>query len=67
MYEIGIALDTISAIVGHSDADGSRGARTLIRHYLKSDLVARKAQGLEIWDAHLAPSVAGKILGITLS
>ena len=54
------ACDTISAIVGHSDADGSRGARTLIRHYLKSDLVARKSQGLEIWDAHLGAIVAGR-------
>ena len=61
MDEIGIARDTISAIVGHSDADGSRGARTLIRHYLKSDLVARKAKGLAIWEAHLGAIVAGEV------
>ena len=61
MYEIGIARDTISAIVGHSDADGSRGARTLIRHYLKSDLIARKAKGLAIWEAHLGAIVAGEV------
>ena len=61
MYEIGIARDTISAIVGHSDADGSRGARTLIRHYLKSDLVARKAKALAIWEAHLGAIVAGEV------
>ena len=61
MDEIGIARDTISAIVGHSDADGSRDARTLIRHYLKSDLIGRKANGLAIWEAHLGAIVAGEV------
>jgi integrase len=61
MDEVGIGRDAISAIVGHSDADGSRGARTLIRHYLKSDLVARKAKALAIWEAHLGAVVAGEV------
>jgi integrase len=52
MYELGISRDTISAIVGHAD-EGGRGSRTLIRHYLKSDLIERKRGALEAWDARL--------------
>ena len=40
MYEIGIPRDVIGAIVGHGSDDGGRGSRTLIRHYLKSDLIS---------------------------
>ena len=38
-----------------------KAARVLIRHYLKSDLIARKAQALAIWDAHLGAIVAGQV------
>ena len=51
MFELGIAKDTIGAIVGHGAEDG-RGSRTLIRHYLKSDIITRKTHALETWDAH---------------
>jgi integrase len=59
MYEIGIAKDVIGAIVGHGGED-EKSARVLIRHYLKSDLIARKRQALEIWDARLAAIIAGQ-------
>jgi integrase len=52
MFELGIAKDTIGMIVGHG-AEDDRSARTLIRHYLKSDLVERKARALEAWEARL--------------
>jgi integrase len=58
MYELGIAKDVIGAIVGHGGED-EKSARVLIRHYLKSDLIARKRQALEIWDARLGAIVAG--------
>jgi integrase len=61
MYELGIAKDVIGAIVGHGGED-EKSARVLIRHYLKSDLIARKRQALEIWDAHLAAVIAGQTL-----
>ena len=54
MFELGIARDTIGAIVGHGAEDG-RGSRTLIRHYLKCDIITRKTHALEAWDAHLRP------------
>jgi|SRR5271166_4599107 len=58
MYEMGISKDVIGAVVGHGSDD--KGSRTLIRHYLKSDLVERKARALEAWDAHLRAIVAGE-------
>jgi integrase len=59
MYELGIAKDVIGAIVGHGGED-EKSARVLIRHYLKSDLIARKRQALEVWDAYLGAIVAGR-------
>ena len=58
MYENGIARDVIGAIVGHGSEDGAV-SRTLIRHYLKSDLIARKTSALEKWDARLGSIISG--------
>jgi integrase len=55
MFELGIPKDTIGAIVGHG-AEDDRGSRTLIRHYLKSDIITRKTHALEAWDARLRAS-----------
>ena len=60
MHEIGIPRDVIGAIVGHGSDDGGRGSRTLIRHYLKSDLINRKTRALEAWDAHLRALISGE-------
>ena len=62
MYEIGISRDTIAAVVGHDDV-GGRGSRTLIRHYLKSDLIARKTHALEAWEARLRSIISGDETG----
>ena len=62
MYELGITKDVIGAIVGHGGED-EKSARVLIRHYLKSDLIVRKRQALEIWDARLDAIVAGQNSG----
>jgi integrase len=59
MYEIGIPRDVIGAIVGHSSDDGDRGSRTLIKHYLKSDLIKLKTHALEKWDARLHDIISG--------
>ena len=60
MQEIEISSDTISAIIGHSDADRDRGSRTLNRHYLKSLLIKRKTRALEAWDAQLKAIMANE-------
>lgn len=60
MYENGVPRDVIGAIVGHG-AEGGSISRTLIRHYLKSDLIARKTAALEKWDAQLKAIIANEL------
>jgi integrase len=60
MHELGIARDVIGAIVGHS-SEGGAASRTLIRHYLKSDLILRKTRALEAWDGRLRAIISGEL------
>jgi integrase len=57
MLELGVSRDVIGALVGHEGGD--RTSRVLIRHYLKSDLIARKTRALETWDARLRAIISG--------
>ena len=41
LAEIGIALDLVAAIIGHES--GGKDTRTLVRHYVHSDMLERKA------------------------
>ena len=59
MFELGIAKDTIGAIIGHG-SDDDRGARTLLRHYKKTDQIALKTRALETYDAHLKAIILGQ-------
>jgi len=58
LAEMGTALDLVAAVVGHES--GVKETRTLVRHYVHSDLVERKAHVLRIWDARLQDIVAGR-------
>jgi integrase len=58
MVELGISLDLVAAVVGHEA--GGRDTRTLVRHYVRTDLIERKRAALEIWDRHLAAIIDGK-------
>ena len=58
MAEIGIPLDLVASIIGHEA--GSKDTRTLLKHYVHSDLLARKRAALEAWDRHLMNIVEGK-------
>lgn len=58
LADMGISLDLIAAIVGH-EAGGSN-VRTLVRHYVKTDLVDRKQTALEAWDARVREIVEGR-------
>jgi integrase len=60
MFELGIAKDTIGAIIGHG-ADDDRGARTLLRHYKKTDQIVLKTCALEKYDAHLKAIISGQV------
>ena len=58
LAEIGIALDLVAAIVGHEA--GSKETRTLVRHYVRTDLIDRKAHALRTWDERLKGIVEGR-------
>jgi integrase len=51
LAEMGVALDLVAAIVGH-EADG-KNTRTLVRHYVRTDLLDRKTHALKTWDERL--------------
>ena len=62
MLELGGSRDVIGAIIGH-EGGGGRAARTLIKHYIKSDLIARKKKALETWDEQLKDIIANEPAG----
>jgi integrase len=58
MAEMGVPFDLVAAIVGHEA--GGKNTRTLIRHYVHSDLIDRKAQALRAWDERLKAILTGE-------
>ena len=58
LAEMGVALDLVAAVIGHET--GSRETRTLVRHYVRTDLIDRKADVLRAWDERLRDIVAGR-------
>jgi integrase len=57
MAAMGIPLETIAMTVGH--AAGEKATRTLLRHYIHNDMLARKKHALEAWDQRLQSILAG--------
>jgi hypothetical protein len=55
---MGIALDLVAAIVGHEA--GAKETRTLVRHYVRTDLLERKTHALKAWNERLKAVVAGE-------
>ena len=51
LAEMGVALDLVAAIVGHES--GGKETRTLVRHYVHTDMLERKAHALQVWDDRL--------------
>jgi hypothetical protein len=58
LAEMGVALDLVAAVIGHET--GSRETRTLVRHYVRTDLIDRKADVLRSWDERLRDIAAGR-------
>jgi integrase len=58
LAEMGVALDLVAAIVGHES--GGKDTRTLVRHYVRTDLLERKTHALETWDERLEAIVTGE-------
>jgi integrase len=59
LAEMGVALDLVAAIVGHES--GGRDTRTLVRHYVRTDMLERKAHALQVWDQRLRAVVTGEV------
>jgi integrase len=58
LAEMGVSLDLVAAIVGHES--GGKETRTLVRHYVRTDLLERTAHALRVWDEKLKGIVAGE-------
>jgi integrase len=58
LAEMGVALDLVAAVVGHEA--GSKETRTLVRHYVRTDLIERKMHVLRAWDKRLQEILAGR-------
>jgi integrase len=58
LVETGVALDLVAAIVGHEA--GGKDTRTLVRHYVHTDLLERKSHALRAWDERLKAIVSGE-------
>ena len=56
---MGVSIELIAAIVGH-DSAVNRQAKTLVRHYLRTDKLKQKRAALEAWSRRLAAVVAGE-------
>ena len=59
LAEMAIPLELVAAVIGH-EADG-RETRTLVRHYVRTDLLARKKTTLESWEHRLLEIIEGKL------
>jgi integrase len=58
LAETGVALDLVAAIIGHESS--AKDTRTLVRHYVRTDLLGRKANALKSWDDRLNIIVSGE-------
>lgn len=58
LAEMGIGLDLVAALVGHEA--GGKETRTLVRHYVRTDMIERKLHVLRAWDERLQNIVGGR-------
>jgi len=59
LIEMGTQPELVAAVIGHEA--GSRETRTLIRHYVRTDLLDRKKLALEAWDQRFSEIAEGKL------
>ena len=60
LTEMAIPLELVAALIGHEA--GGRETRTLVRHYVRTDLLNRKKSCLEAWERRLSEIIEGKSL-----
>jgi integrase len=51
LVDLGFPLEIVASVLGHQA--GSQEVRTLVRHYVRTDLIDRKREVLEAWDTRL--------------
>lgn len=59
LIEIGMNYDIVAAVLGHEAGD--RNTRTLVKHYVRSDLIPQKTVALKAWDDRLARIIDGRL------
>jgi integrase len=57
LVDLGIPYELVAAVIGHEV--GAREVKTLIRHYVRTDLLERKSNALLAWDAKLRQIASG--------
>jgi integrase len=57
LVDLGIPYELVAGVLGHEV--GAKEVKTLIRHYVRSDLLERKSHALSAWDAKLRQLVCG--------
>jgi integrase len=57
LAEMGFGFDLVATLIGHEA--GEKNTRTLVRHYIRTDLLERKSAALQSWDERLRQIVSG--------
>ena len=60
LAEMGISYELIAAVIGHES--GGKETRTLVRRYVRSDLIERKRAVLKSWHCRLREIVEGIVV-----
>ena len=59
MVQMGIGLETVAAVLGHSA--GGATVATLRRHYVRTDQINIKRAALDAWSARLQDLISGTV------
>lgn len=57
LIDLGISYDLVAAVLGHEV--GGKQTRTLVKHYVRTDMIPQKRVALEAWDARLRTILDG--------
>ena len=61
LVEMGVPLEVVAAVIGHEA--GGKETRTLVRHYVRTDLIERKIQVLRAWDERVRHVLTSQAIG----
>lgn len=59
LVDLAFPFEVVAAVLGHEA--GSKDVRTLVRHYVRTDLIGQKQAALEAWDNRLKQIIAGDL------